>query len=96
MANKFAIHVDVVEVPTDPSPPPSGTRRVYAKTDGKMYQRDSSGVITELSNEEVTAMIGVPTFIQDTQPTYMGKYSWIQTNIDGNPDNFTVWFEDGL
>jgi hypothetical protein len=37
-----------------------------------------------------------PVFIQPTQPTYVGKYKWVQTNIGGNPNDFTVWFEDGI
>lgn len=35
----------------------------------------------------------IPTFIQDTQPTYTGgPYYWIQTNIGGVAANFSVFF----
>jgi len=27
------------------------------------------------------------------QPELAGY--WLETNIEGNPDNFTIWFEDG-
>lgn len=36
-----------------------------------------------------------PVFIQDTQPTYVGKYLWVQTNIGGDPNAFTFFIEDG-
>lgn len=37
-----------------------------------------------------------PVFIQETMPTYVGRYLWVQTNIDGDPNNFTFWIEDGI
>lgn len=39
---------------------------------------------------------GDPLFIQNTKPTVSGKYLWIETNVLGNPSNFTFWFEDGI
>lgn len=90
MSNKFATHIDLVEIPNDPSVPEGGFRRLYSKTDGKTYQRDANGVITELTNDSVEG--DLPVFIQDATPSHSGKYLWVQTNIDGDPANFTIFF----
>lgn len=40
-------------------------------------------------------LVGAPLFIQQNQPVFNDKYFWIQTNVNGNPSDFTFWFEDG-
>lgn len=53
--------------------------------------------ITPGGNEIVaTPASSVPLYIQDTQPTVSGPYQWIQTNYNGIPGNFTIWFNDGV
>lgn len=50
MADTFVAPIDIVEVASTPANPPSGYRRLYAKSDGKSYQLTATGVETELSN----------------------------------------------
>lgn len=48
--DKFLKPFELVEFSAAPSNPVAGSRKVYAKTDGKLYQLNSSGVETELTN----------------------------------------------
>lgn len=50
MADKFYNGIRIVELLTDPPTPPSGEEIIYAKTDGKIYRINSSGIITEMTN----------------------------------------------
>ena len=89
MSGTFLTHIDLVEIPEDPLSPTPGFIRFYSKSDGKIYQKDSNGTISLVTQE------GVPTFVQDSQPAHTGKYLWVQTNVGGDPDKFTLYFEDG-
>lgn len=43
-----------------------------------------------------TSMDGYPLYIQDGNPdTSFDKYMWIQTDVDGSANNYTIWFDDG-
>ena len=71
-----------------------GYIRIYGRGD-KVFGRLPDGSEVELTNTNVETE-GFPVFVQDTLPeTQSEKYLWIQTNIDGSPDNFTIFFEDG-
>lgn len=80
-------------------------RELFIKHD-KIFKEDGSPagstlqeVIDYLNQEfnKTPVIVGdVPVFIQNTQPTYVGKYKWIQTNVGGNPEDFTIWFNDGV
>lgn len=50
MADKFYNGLKVVERSVDPPTPVGGEQIIYAKTDGKIYRKNSSGIVTELSN----------------------------------------------
>ena len=50
MADKFYSGIKIVELATDPPTPPSGEQIIYTKGDGKVYNINSSGTITELTN----------------------------------------------
>jgi hypothetical protein len=50
MADTFTNAIDIPELSSTPTNPPSGYRRLYSKTDGKAYQLTSAGVETELTN----------------------------------------------
>ncbi len=50
MADKFYNGLRIVELLTDPPTPPSGEEIIYAKTDGKVYRKNSSGLVTEMTN----------------------------------------------
>lgn len=65
---------------------------------GVVYQINSAGQISPITNaDSASGVVGdVPVFIQATQPVDSDKYIWIQTNVNGNPMDFQVWFEDGL
>ena len=63
--------------------PPSGFLRIQAKPDESLYMKKSDGTEIMVSN--------IPTFIQDTTPTYTGTYYWIQTNYL-TAGNFTIWY----
>lgn len=79
------------------SNPQSGFVRIVGRPDG-VYKRDSNGNEKRMVEEGETpvAVVGDSyVFIQDEQPTSEGKYIWIQTNVNGNPLDFQVWFEDG-
>ena len=45
----------------------------------------TAGLITE------QVLLGQPLFIQDAEPTFPGQYLWVQTNVGGNPDNFSFF-----
>ena len=53
MADKFYSGIKIVELATDPPTPPSGEQIIYTKGDGKVYNINSSGTITELTNVAV-------------------------------------------
>lgn len=36
--------------------------------------------------------VGVPTFIQDTQPDYEGSYVWVQTGLGTDGTDYTVYY----
>lgn len=92
MSNKFTIHIDYRELPAHPNTPEVGYLRLYG-FEGNTYILDSSGKMIRV-DEYIEG--DNPLFVQDTQPvTDRDKYIWIQTNINGNPDDFTFWFEDG-
>ena len=79
---------------TDPQPVDVNQVEIYSKN-GKVYSIDHNGTVVELTN--AAGVVGShPLFIQDTQPNYNGKYLWIQTNIGGDPNDFSFLFEDGL
>ncbi len=42
----------------------------------------------------VPEQVSVQLYMQDEQPVDSGQYLWIQTNMSGNPDDFTIWFND--
>lgn len=50
MAKTFFDEIDVAEQSSSPATPPSGFQRMYPKTDGKWYAKNSSGVETEITN----------------------------------------------
>lgn len=50
MADTFINAIDIVELASTPPNPPSGFRRFYPKSDGKLYQKTSAGVETQLDN----------------------------------------------
>ena len=50
MADKIYTPISVPELPSSPSAPTSGYQKIYAKTDGKLYSKDSSDVETQLTN----------------------------------------------
>ena len=50
MADKFYSGIKIVELATDPPTPPSGEQIIYTKGDGKVYNINSSGTMTELTN----------------------------------------------
>ena len=50
MADKLSTPISIPELSSSPSNPASGYQKIYAKTDGKLYVRDSSGTETELTN----------------------------------------------
>lgn len=59
-----------------------------------------AGVVAEANGSNVTITMsnntGLQTYIQDTQPVDSNKYQWIQTNYNGNPNDFTIWFNNGV
>lgn len=50
MAKTFFDEIDVAEQATSPTTPPSGFQRMYPKTDGKWYAKNSSGIEREITN----------------------------------------------
>lgn len=48
--DKFLKPIELVEFSAAPSNPPAGSRKVYARTDGKLYQLTNAGVETELTS----------------------------------------------
>lgn len=50
MADKITTPLTIVELSSTPTNPSSGYQKIYAKTDGKLYVKTSSGVETELTN----------------------------------------------
>lgn len=55
-----------------------------------------AGLLQELpAGDTVSGVAGVPLFVQDTAPTVVGNYMWVQTNylIAGD---IAFWIEDGL
>ena len=94
-SDKFLNTVQIPDVGETAIPSPeSGFVGVIARN-GILYGIRSDGTEFPLSGGSSIAG-DVPVFIQDTQPLHTGKYTWIQTNIDNDPNSFTVWFEDGL
>ena len=43
MADKLQNPLDIVELAASPGSPGSGYKRIYAKSDGQIYAKDSSG-----------------------------------------------------
>lgn len=96
----MAKFLDGIRIPkrlVHPAPPEEGFNLIYSIQD-VVYSLDSSGVPKILTNSNNPSNIvgDYPLFIQDTQPIESGKYLWIQTNINQNPDEFSFYFEDGL
>lgn len=61
----------MVELTASPASPPSGFRRVYTKSDGKIYQKTSAGVETALDNASVsTGGSTAYTVVSVTTPAY--------------------------
>jgi hypothetical protein len=51
---KFNDAVDLLELATPPGTPAAGTIRYYAKSDGRLYTKDDTGVEYALSPDELT------------------------------------------
>ena len=68
MSDTFYNPLDIAELPSTPSNPPSGFRRLYSKTDGFLYQKTSAGVETQLDN--VAASGGGYTVINVNTPAF--------------------------
>ena len=96
MSTKFSSIQTIMSIPVGyivPTPP-SGEVVLFSKG-GNLYQKDSSGAETPLYITGIGS--GVPVYIQDSNSTITDdKYLWVQTNIGGNPTDFTLWIEDGL
>lgn len=88
-----------LEIPvrsSHPTPPDSGAVLIY-NLNGVIYHMESDGSFYQMTNAGSAGVAGdTPVFIQETQPVVSGKYLWIQTNVNGNPLDFQVWFEDGI
>lgn len=78
-------------------PVPSSGNLIYS-IGSIIYSIDSTGEIRILTNSDSPSGIpdDKPVFIQNLQPSYPGKYIWIQTNINNDPNSFTFWFNDGI
>lgn len=50
MSDKLTTPISIPELSSSPSNPGSGYQKIYAKTDGKLYVRNSSGTETQLTN----------------------------------------------
>jgi hypothetical protein len=50
MADKVYNPISVPELSSSPSAPSSGYQKIYAKTNGKLYAKNSADVETELTN----------------------------------------------
>jgi hypothetical protein len=50
MADTLNNALKLAELSSDPASPSSGYQAIYAKTDGKVYRKDSSGATSELTN----------------------------------------------
>ena len=50
MADKIYKYLDIAEQTSSPDSPTSGFQRLYPKSDGKMYAKNSSGIETEITN----------------------------------------------
>lgn len=50
MSDTYYNPLDLAELSATPANPPAGFRRVYSKSDGKLYQKTSGGVETQLDN----------------------------------------------
>lgn len=50
MSDTYFNPLDLAELSSTPANPPAGFRRVYSKSDGKLYQKTSGGVETQLDN----------------------------------------------
>lgn len=50
MSDTYYNPLDLAELTATPANPPAGFRRVYSKSDGKLYQKTSGGVETQLDN----------------------------------------------
>lgn len=50
MSDTYYNPLDLAELSATPANPPSGFRRIYSKSDGKLYQKTSGGVETQLDN----------------------------------------------
>jgi hypothetical protein len=49
MSKQILVPQGLLELGSDPATPAAGTLLVYAKTDHKTYQRDSTGTVTDLT-----------------------------------------------
>jgi hypothetical protein len=47
---QFETNLTLKELASDPSNPPSGYQRVYARNDGKVYMRTSGGTVYDLTS----------------------------------------------
>lgn len=96
MSDLFATGIQVPNLPEGQARPADDPLfiRIFVRND-RLYGRKSDGTEVDLGSS--TVVVGDnPVFIQETQPTHSGKYLWIQTNIDADPNNFSLWFEDGI
>ena len=64
-----------------------------------MAERGANGggggsVVTEGGGEPSNPIVGVPTFIQDTEPKALGAYVWVQTGLGEDGKGHTMWFKN--
>jgi hypothetical protein len=77
-AAKVSTYIDYTEVAA-PSNPAASTQRVYAKSDGKIYKRNSAGVETEVGASGSTS-VSIPLgAIIATFPNLTGAYACVAT-----------------
>lgn len=48
MADRLLNAIEIAELSSSPTTPASGFKKIYPKTDGKLYTKDSAGVETEV------------------------------------------------
>lgn len=95
--SKFLSDIELPITNSQKNPEP-GFASIVARPDG-VYRKESNGAEHRMIEQEdmpVSVAGDTPVFIQNTQPSHSGKYLWIQTNVNGNPLDFQVWFEDGV
>ena len=69
---------------------------VFDSDAGKFQSKDANTII-QYTTSGSTSEENYPLFIQNTAPvTTRDKYMWIQSEVNGDDDCFSVWFNDGL